>query len=112
MAFLIGLALSFMFLEWPWRGIVLIPLAALELAEWFLFFKLRKVRSISGAESMIGERGVALTHCRPDGQVKVKGQIWKARCPGGVSADSEVVVEGVDGIGLAVAPIDEAAKRP
>lgn len=111
MAFLIGLALSFMFLEWPWRGIVLIPLAALEVAEWFLFFKLRKVRSISGAESMIGQRGVALTHCRPAGQVKVKGQIWKGRCPEGVAAGTEVVVQGTDGIELAVAPIDKAAQR-
>jgi membrane-bound serine protease (ClpP class) len=110
-AFLIGLALSFMFLEWPWRGIVLIPLAALEVAEWFLFFKLRKVRSISGAEAMVGERGVAITHCRPTGQVRVKGQIWKGRCPEGVSAGTEIVVTGVVGIELDVVPLDREAQK-
>ena len=99
MAFLIGLALSFMFLEW------------LEVAEWFLFFRLRKVRSISGAEGMIGARGVALTHCRPVGQVKIKGQIWKARSQDGLPAGTEVIVEGSNGIELAVAPVDEGARR-
>jgi membrane protein implicated in regulation of membrane protease activity len=47
--------------------------------------------------------GVAITDCDPEGQIKVKGQIWKARCAEGVIAGSTVRVTAVDGLRLDVA---------
>jgi membrane protein implicated in regulation of membrane protease activity len=103
MALLIGTALAFAFLEWPWRLLVIVPLAAIEAFEIMVFLKWRKVRSITGAEAMVGASGRALTDCLPVGQVKVQGRIWKARCTGGVRAGESVIVEGIDGLTLEVA---------
>lgn len=108
MVFLVGLALSFWLLDWPWRIIVLVPLAALEIVEWVIFMRLRKVRSITGVEAIAGTRGKAITHCRPAGQVTLNGQIWNARCATGVDAGAEVVVTGAEGIELRVEPARDA----
>ena len=40
----------------------------------------------------------------PDGQVKVDGEIWRARCAGGCDAGTTVVVRSVDGLTLVVDP--------
>ncbi|MBA3350181.1 MAG: hypothetical protein H0T12_06455, partial [Actinobacteria bacterium] len=81
MIFVIGTLLSFLFLDAPWRYLILLPLALLEVADVALWLRWRKVRSATGAEGLRGIRGWALTDCRPDGQVRIKGQTWKAHCP-------------------------------
>jgi membrane protein implicated in regulation of membrane protease activity len=108
MAFVIGLIVSLIFLEWPERLFVIVPLAFLELAEVALWLRWRKRKSITGAEAIVGATGKAITDCRPVGQVMLKGQIWKARCRAGVEANEDVVVTGVDGIALEVAPLEHA----
>ena len=40
----------------------------------------------------------------PDGQVKVDGEIWRARCDGGCDAGTAVVVRRIDGLMLEVDP--------
>jgi membrane-bound serine protease (ClpP class) len=100
----IGTILAFVFLDWPWRALVVLGLLAFEGLEIALFLKLRKMRTIIGAEAMAGEVGQALTDCKPNGQVKLKGQVWKARCPQGVDAGAEVIVTKMEGIFLEVAP--------
>jgi membrane-bound serine protease (ClpP class) len=103
MLLVIGLVLSLIFLKWPWPLIVIVPLAALEAFEIMLWARWRRVRAATGAEAMIGSRGVALTDCRPEGQVRVGGRIWKAKARDGVSAGEQVVVEAVDDLSLSVA---------
>lgn len=104
MGLVIGTILSFAFLEPPWRYLAIIPLAAWEGFEIWLWLKWRKVRSITGAESIVGATGRALSDCRPDGQVRVRGQIWRAHCPAGVDAGDDVVVQSFEGLRLTVAP--------
>jgi membrane protein implicated in regulation of membrane protease activity len=101
--FIIGVTLAYIFLEWPWRLLVVVPLALIEIVEISIWLKLRNRRSITGAESMVGNKGVALTDCRPDGQVRVRGQIWHAHCEEGVAAGEEIEVTEVRGIRLEVA---------
>lgn len=102
MALIIGTALAFAFLDWPWPLFVIVPLAAIEAFEIMVFLKWRKVGSITGAEAMVGASGEALTDCVPVGQVKVQGQIWKGRCRDGVSAGDAVTVVAIDGLTLEV----------
>jgi membrane-bound ClpP family serine protease len=104
MGLVIGTILSFMFLDPPWRYLVLIPLAAWEAFEIWIWLRWRRVRSITGAEAIVGATGRALTDCRPDGQVRVKGQIWRAHCADGVDAGEDVVVGSFEGLRLTVAP--------
>jgi membrane-bound serine protease (ClpP class) len=66
-----------------------------EAAFWVWVSKRR--RPAIGAEALPGARGVAVTDCRPRGQVRVAGELWRAVCPDGASAGDEVVVEHVDG---------------
>ena len=104
MSFVIALILSMLFLEGPWRFVAIVPAALFEGAEIYLFFRLRGVRSITGVEAMIDAEGEALTDCNPEGQVRVKGQVWKANCPSHVAAGDKVVVTAVTGLTLQVVP--------
>jgi membrane protein implicated in regulation of membrane protease activity len=40
----------------------------------------------------------------PEGQVKVDGEIWRARCDGGCDAGTQIVIRAVDGLTLVVDP--------
>ncbi|MDQ3753074.1 MAG: NfeD family protein [Actinomycetota bacterium] len=103
MIFVIGTLLSFAFLDAPWKYLTLIPLALLEIADVFMWLRWRKVRSITGAEGLEGSHGIALTDCRPDGQVRLRGQVWKAQCAEGAGRGDDVIVRGLEGLCLQVA---------
>ena len=111
MIFAIGTLLSFLFLDAPWRYLILLPLALLEVADVLLWLRWRKVRSATGAEGLKGIRGRALTDCRPDGQVRIRGQTWKAHCPEGADRGDEVVVRGLEGLCLQIGPLCPTAAR-
>ena len=40
----------------------------------------------------------------PEGQVRINGEIWRARCDLGCEAGARIVVRAVDGLTLEVAP--------
>jgi membrane protein implicated in regulation of membrane protease activity len=102
---IIGTILAFAFLETPWQYLALIPLALWEALELYLFFKWRGVPSVMGLEALVGRRGRAVTDCRPDGQVRLRGEVWRARCPEGVKSGDEVEVASVDGLVVNVFPV-------
>jgi membrane-bound serine protease (ClpP class) len=106
MSFIVALVLSSLFLEWPWHLAVLVPAAALELLEIVLWLRWRKVRSITGVESIVGEKGRTITACDPTGQARVRGQIWSVTSLEPIPAHADVVVQRVDGIRLLVARKD------
>ena len=65
-------------------------------------------RSASEAEELIGARGKVRSPLAPVGHVFVKGALWRARSDQeGLDVGDEVVVEGVDGLTLTVAPSPE-----
>jgi membrane-bound serine protease (ClpP class) len=99
---IIGSILAFIFLEWPWRGLVIVALACVEAVEIWLWLRLRKVPSSTGAEALVGAHGRAVSDCDPDGMVRVKGQLWRAHCRGGVRAGDHITVESVQGLVLEV----------
>lgn len=105
MLFLIGVLLAIFVLPSPW-GLVAVAIgAALDIAETCLFIWWSKRHKTSvGVDSLVGKIGVAVGRLWPEGQVKVNGEIWKARCDGGCEAGTAVVVRGVDGLTLDVEP--------
>lgn len=65
----------------------------------------RRVRGrkvATGADTLIGSTAVAVSACRPGGQVRIQGEVWSARCEGGADAGEDVVVTGRDGLTLVV----------
>jgi len=79
---------------------VIIPVV-LFTAAFFAFafgmaIRAHRKRPTTGIEGMIGERGVALSRLDPDGQVRVRGEIWTAKSSGeAIETGSEVEVTGV-----------------
>jgi membrane protein implicated in regulation of membrane protease activity len=102
---LIAIALAVFVLPSPW-GLVAVGVgAALELAETsaFVWWSQRRKATV-GVESLVGMRGVAVDALWPDGQIRVNGEIWSARCAGGCEPGTSVVVRGIDGLTLEVDP--------
>lgn len=58
-----------------------------------------------GPETLIGATGRAVTPCRPDGTVRVRGEVWQARSEAGVDAGAEVRVTAREGLVLTVEPV-------
>ena len=103
MAFVVALILGFLFLDGTLRYLVIAGGALIEIAEIWVWLRWRKVEPKSGVEMMVGMTGVALTPCDPEGQVKIKGQIWKAHCTDGVVEEGATVrVDAVVGLQLKV----------
>jgi membrane protein implicated in regulation of membrane protease activity len=103
----IAVVLSLLFLDGPIRWVVIGIAAVIELAEvgfWVFWNHKRKVRV--GTETMVGRRAVVIRSCLPEGQVRLDGEIWRARCAEGVEEGKDVVVEGLDGLILDVRPAD------
>ena len=65
-----------------------------------------------GRDGLIGERGVSLDVFDPDGVVEVRGARWRATAhrEAGLTAGSEILVSGVDGMFLEVEPAKGTAK--
>lgn len=102
MSLVIGTILSFVFLDPPWRYLALIPLAVWEVFEIYLWLKWRKVGSITGAETFVGAVAKVVKDCDPDGQVALKGQLWRAHCSEWAEEGEKVVVKAVHGLRLEV----------
>lgn len=106
MLFLIAVLLAIFVLPQPW-GLVAVAIgAALDIAETgvFLWWSNRR-RALVGVEALVGKTGVATDDLWPVGQVKVNGELWRARCKGGCDAGTAVVVRAVDGLTLEVDPV-------
>ena len=105
MLFLIGVLLAIFVLPPPW-GLVAVGIgAALDIAEtWLFIWWSKRRRATVGVDSLVGKTGVAVGELWPDGQVKVNGEIWNARCDGGCETGTTVVVRAIDGLTLEVEP--------
>jgi membrane-bound serine protease (ClpP class) len=105
MVLLIAILLAFFVLDEPWNWVVLIVGAILEVAETTLYIWWSKRRkAVVGAEALIGRLAVVAADCLPDGQVRVAGELWQARCDAGARAGEEVVVREVEKLTLVVEP--------
>lgn len=70
---------------------------------WFTY-KTRFRPVVSGAEEMIGAAAVALENFSAEGNVRVHGEIWRARSDRPVSEGDELVVTALNGLLLDVKP--------
>ena len=99
----IAIGLALFVLPSPW-GLLAVALgAALDLGETAFFWSWsRRRRAGVGVETLVGRTAVAVSALHPEGQVKLDGELWRARCEGECDAGSAVVVRKVDGLTLEV----------
>jgi membrane-bound serine protease (ClpP class) len=80
-----------------WGIAAVVAATVVEVAEvGFWVWLSRRRRVATGAEALPGARGVVTVACRPEGQVRVLGEIWRARCGEGADPGDEIVVERLD----------------
>jgi membrane-bound serine protease (ClpP class) len=96
----------------PWNLVaflVLLPLWVLELVGWNRTVKRR--RNVVGAETLIDREAVAIGPCTPNGQVRLDGETWAARCDAGAMPGDAVRVVGREGLTLIVEPARAGEQR-
>ena len=76
-----------------------------EVAFWVRF--LRRYRISSGPEALIGAPAQVIEACDPLGRVRLRGEIWHARCDEGAAVGDPVVVTGLAGLTLQVERAEE-----
>jgi membrane-bound serine protease (ClpP class) len=97
--------LSF-FVPWPWTLLVLAIGVVAEIGEVIWGRRLaRRWRAKTGAEAMVGRDARVVEACRPDGRVRIDGELWQASCPAGADVGDTVRVEGVRDLTLDVVPV-------
>jgi membrane protein implicated in regulation of membrane protease activity len=80
----------------PWSYVTVIAAALVEVAEVGLFvWYSKRRRATTGAEALPGMRGTVVEACRPTGQIRVDGELWRARCEEGADRGETVVVESL-----------------
>jgi membrane protein implicated in regulation of membrane protease activity len=102
-ALLVAILLAVLVLPAPWNVAAVAIGAAWEVTTalgglWWSQSHAARVR----AETLVGREVEVRTACRPLGQVRVKGEIWRARCDEGAAAGETVRVVGIDGLNLIV----------
>ena len=103
MIFLIGVALAVFVIPFPWNIPVLVLFGAIEIAETLgTWVWSRRGDPKVGVETLIGGIGRVVTDCRPKGTVRIKGEIWRARCDAGASMGTRVRVVGREELVLVV----------
>lgn len=105
MLFVGAILLALFVVPAPWGLVLVAATAVVEVAETYFWIRLSRRRRIqAGAETLIGARAVVASSCRPAGQVRVQGELWRARCEAGADLGETVRVVGREGLTLLVEP--------
>ena len=114
MSVLIAILLALFVLPPPW-GLVAVGVAAVleTLEAWLFIVWSKRRRPTVGLEALVGKRARATSDLFPDGQVRLDGELWKARCEQGARMGDDVVVRTVEGLTLVVEPSSSSqSQRP
>ena len=105
MALTVALVLALVFLPWPWNLVAILGGLVVETGELAWGLRLaRRWKPKTGAEAMIGEEAEVVSACRPLGEVRAQGELWRARCDEGADVGETVRIERIEGLTLVVAP--------
>jgi membrane protein implicated in regulation of membrane protease activity len=110
MSLIIGIILAFAVFDMPWTAVVLGLFLLFDMFEIWIWLRWRKKRALTGPESIIGERGKAVTDIDHDeGRVHLRGQNWKARSGEVIPAGSTVEVMATNDLQLEVRLVETPA---
>jgi membrane protein implicated in regulation of membrane protease activity len=105
MAALVAILLAIFVLPPHWGLVAILTGLTIEVGEAWLWVHLsRRRRAVTGAEGLIGRRARVVEPCRPEGRVRVHGELWNARCESFAEVGDTVRVLSVDELTLHVEP--------
>ena len=86
-----------------WAIALVAGTATLETAQnvYWLWYSQRRSAQV-GAETLLGRVVEVAEDCRPYGQVRVQGELWRAHCDAGAAQGERVRIVGRDGLTLEV----------
>ena len=103
MALTVAILIAVFFAPWPWNLVVVLFGLGIETVELTWGLRLaRRWRPQTGAEAMIGKTAEVVAACRPDGRVRVHGELWEAHCDEGADVGDTVRIDRIDGLMLTV----------
>ncbi len=103
MALVVAVLLAIFVLPAPWDYAAVAAGGAIEVGEAAFWWRwTHRRRPAVGAEALVGVIAVVEEPCRPDGRVRLHGELWSARCEEGADAGERVRVRGIDGLTLLV----------
>jgi membrane-bound serine protease (ClpP class) len=92
-----------LFLPSPVNVVVIVLGAVGEIGEIVWGRRLaRRWRPKTGPEAMIGQTATVVEPCRPNGTVRVHGELWEAHCREGADAAETVRITALEGLTLTV----------
>jgi membrane-bound serine protease (ClpP class) len=105
MALIAAIFLAVFVLPHPWGVAAVAAGLAIEIGESALWIWLSKRRRAQvGAEALLGAVAEVVSECRPEGNVRVAGELWRARCERGANAGERVTIRALEGLTLVVEP--------
>lgn len=105
MAAILAILLAIFVLPRYWGLVAIFVGLTIELGEAWLWIHLsRRRRAVTGAEGLIGRRARVVEPCRPEGRVRVLGELWNARCDSFAEVGQSVRILSVDDLTLLVEP--------
>lgn len=103
MIFLGAVLVALLVVPDQWMLPVLVVGGLIEVGETFFWlWYTRRGRVKVGAETLLGASAVVVTPLTPVGQVRIQGELWRARCETQAVAGERVRVRGIDGLTLLV----------
>ena len=105
MLLLVAFLLLFL-LDSPWNLVAFVVCIGLFIGEALLWNRTVKARRAAvGADTLVGREAEVVTPCRPEGQVRVDGETWAARCETGADPGEKVRVVDRSDLILLVEPV-------
>jgi membrane-bound serine protease (ClpP class) len=106
---LTGILVAIFLVPDEWTVPVIIGAAVVEVTETAItWWWSRRAAPRVGPETLIGATARVVRPCRPMGEVRVRGEIWQARCDAGANRDDMVRVAAREGLVLVVEPVSPA----
>ena len=110
--FLLLALLLLIFLPSPWNvigGLATVSFGVFEVVYWQRRMRRQKVQT--GVENLVGAIGEVTERLAPSGQIRVLGELWRARSSSELPRGSRVRVVALNGLTVEVEAVDEAEKR-
>jgi membrane protein implicated in regulation of membrane protease activity len=104
--------LLFLVLPWPYALALYIPIATVSLLGYWKTLQALRRPPVTGERAMIGERAEVISSKSEEVEVHYRGETWRAVSSQALQDGQEVVIEGIEGLTLRVAPLSQPSENP
>ncbi len=104
--------LLFLLLPWPYALALYIPIVSVSLLGYWKMLQAQRQPPLIGERAMIGGQAEVTSSKSEEVEVRYRGETWRATSSQTLQRGQAVVIEGVEGLTLRVAPLSQPADDP